>query len=284
MDLWDLTKLMFRRWYVTAPLVLATLGALIWIAQTTEPDYVATGHVAVIPPEVHRVATAGEAVRSSPWNEEALAHASQIRLEGKRLLEETAETGLQGGWTVTVSGRLPVITLEVVASSPEQAIATLHHLQDVIAEEVRHRQEEYAVPADEQIRTVRYDTGESIETSLGGLRRALVAATGAGAILTVAVVMVFDALARRRQRRHPGGEAAGIPLGTLPAPARPRSPSAGSRSPWSPPPNGSDQPTRRVGGDQQAGEDPSVTRHAEAGDSRGGSDTRREKSTKARPR
>lgn len=226
MDLWDLTKLMVRRWYISVLVMVATFGALIWIIQTTGPDYVATGHVAVLPSEVHRVAAAGETVRSSPWNEEALAHASQIRLQGKQLRETMAEAGYQGDWVVSVSGRLPVITIKVVASSPEQALDTLHHLQDVVADEVRHRQDQYAVPEEERSQAVRYDTGESIETSTGSLRRALVAAAGAGAILTVAVTVIFDALARRRGR----GGSTRTTLGPLPMPTASSSPETPSAS------------------------------------------------------
>jgi hypothetical protein len=202
MDLWDLTRVMVRRWYLTAPLVLATIVATFWITTATGPDYEASGHVAVIPPEVQRVAEAGEMLRVSPWNEEALAHAAQIRLEAKHLQENLAEQGFHGEWSVQVSGRLPVVSIAVVAPTAEQAVDTLHRLQAVVDDEVRIRQEEYAVPVEEQIRTVRYDTGESVDTSASGLRRALVAALGAGAILTIAVVTAFDAVARVRQRRR----------------------------------------------------------------------------------
>lgn len=202
MDLWDLTRVMFRRWYLTAPMVLATIVATFWITTATGPDYEASGHVAVIPPEVQRVAEAGEMLRVSPWNEEALAHAAQIRLEAKVLQDDLQEQGYHGEWSVQVSGRIPVVSIAVVAPTAEQAVDTLHRLQAVVDDEVRIRQEEYAVPVEEQIRTVRYDTGESVDTSASGLRRALVAALGAGAILTIAVVTAFDAVARVRQRRR----------------------------------------------------------------------------------
>ena len=124
MDLWDLTKVMFRRWYLTAPMVLATIVATFWITTTTGPDYEASGHVAVIPPEVQRVAEAGEMLRVSPWNEEALAHAAQIRLEAKRLQEDLQEQGYHGEWSVEVSGRLPVVSIAVVAPTAEQAVVS----------------------------------------------------------------------------------------------------------------------------------------------------------------
>jgi hypothetical protein len=202
MDLWELTRVLFRRWYISVPMVAISLAAAAWVTASTGPEYEATGHVAVLPPEVQRIAQAGDVVRASPWNEEALAHAAQIRLEAKRLETDLVEHGFHGEWTVSVTGRLPVISVAVVAPSDEQAVATLHRLQAVVEEEVRVRQQGYDVPTEEQYRTVRYDSGESVDTSASSARRALVAAVGAGAVLTVAVVIGFDALARLRQRRR----------------------------------------------------------------------------------
>lgn len=217
MDLWDLTKVMVRRWYVTAPMALATVAAAAWITATAGADYEATGHVAVIPAEVQRVATAGEPVRVSPWNEEALAEAARFHLEAKSLRDEVAEAGYTGEWTVQITGRLPVITLEVVAPTAEQAVETLHRLQEVIDEEVTSLQEELAVSEPERIRTVRYDTGESVDVTMAGVRRALVAVLGAGAVLTMVVVIAFDAIARgRRYRRdEAAGQLSRVPSGAL---------------------------------------------------------------------
>lgn len=211
MDLWDVTKLMWRRWYVTAPLLLVTVAAAGWVFASVGPQYQATGHVAVVPPEVHRLGEAGQASRVNPWDEEALAHSARIRLEAKRLEDEMKAAGFEGEWGVDVTGRVPVITMEVVAPTADQAVALMHELQQVVEQEVRIRQADYNLPAEEQVTTVRLDDGESIETTSSRLLRVLVAVVGALLVLTVAVVLVFDAIARWRSGRAAAAVRGGDP-------------------------------------------------------------------------
>jgi hypothetical protein len=207
MDFWDLVKVMWRRWYVTAPMLLLTALAAGYIANTVGPQYQATGHVTVVPPLVQRQAPAGEVSRVNPWNEEALADAARIRLEGKSLHDELFAAGHSGEWAVEITGRLPVITIEVVAGTPDQALTTMHMLQGVVEEEVHARQAELNLQEGEEYTTVRYDQGESIETTNSRLRRALVAVLGAGLILTTGVVIAYDAIARWRRSRSPAAKA-----------------------------------------------------------------------------
>jgi hypothetical protein len=207
MDFWDLVKVMWRRWYVTAPMLLLTAAAAGYIANTVGPQYQATGHVTVVPPAVQRQAEPGVVSRVNPWNEEALADAARIRLEGKPLEDELAAAGHGGEWAVQITGRLPVITIEVVAATPEEALSTMHLLQAVVEEEVAGRQSDLRLDVDEEFTTVRYDQGESIETTSSRLRRALIAVLGAGVILTTGVVIAFDAVARWRRSRSPSAKA-----------------------------------------------------------------------------
>lgn len=212
MDLWDLTKLMWRRWYVTVPMLLLTALAVSLVVVNVGPEYQATGHVAVVPSPLQRQAAAGEVTLINPWNEEALAHAASIRLESAQLADELAARGYKGEWSVEVTGRLPVITIEVVAPTAEEAVAILRQLQAVVEEEVQLRQDDLNLPDDELITTVRYDEGESIETTASRLRRIVVAVAGAGFVLTMGVVVAFDALVRWRLARSRRGE-------PVPAPA-----------------------------------------------------------------
>jgi hypothetical protein len=201
MDFWDLVKVMWRRWYVTAPMLLLTAAAAGWISISVGPEYQAKGYVTVVPPAIQRQAEAGQVSRINPWNEEALADAARIRLEGKQLHDELYLEGHRAEWAVEITGRLPVIGIEVVAGTPGQAVETMHTLQGVVEEEVQARQAELSLPDGEQFSTVRYDQGESVDTTASRLRRALVAVLGAGLILATGTVVAFDAAARWRQNR-----------------------------------------------------------------------------------
>jgi hypothetical protein len=207
MDFWDLVRLTWRRWYVTVPMLLLTFAGAGWIIGTVGPEYQATGYVTVVPPTVLRSPEAGEMSQVNPWNEEALADAARIRLEGRSLRDELAAAGFAGEWSVEITGRLPVISVQVVAPTSERALTTMHELQGVVEAEVQAQQAGYDVPEGEQFTTVRYDRGESVETTASRLRRTLVAVVAAGLILTVAVVASYDALARWRLSRRGGGAA-----------------------------------------------------------------------------
>lgn len=234
MDLWDLTRVLFRRWYLTLPLIVATVAAAVWIVQVRGPDYEATGHVAVLPPTVQRFAAPGETtVRVSPWTQQALAQAARIRLEGGRLHDTLAREGYAGEWTVEVTGEVPVLSLVVIAPSAQSALATLHRLQDEIDREVRSLQESYGVPPEERIQSVRYEAGESVSTSASSLRRAVVAAVAAGLVLTVAVVVSLDGLFRRRRRRREYATAAVTAV--APAPSAVAGAADGGRAAVDPP-------------------------------------------------
>lgn len=131
MDFWDVAKLIWRHWYVSAPMLLITAAAATWVGYNVGPDYQATGHVAVLPPVVHREGT-GQLVRVNPWSEESLADAAAIRLQGKPLKDEFLAAGAKAEWTVEVTGRLPVIRLEVVTDTPEHAREAIRKLLDVV--------------------------------------------------------------------------------------------------------------------------------------------------------
>src|SRR5689334_12093363 len=50
MDFWDLTKLIFRRWPISLPILLVSITASLFSAKTVKPDYVMTSYVQPTPP------------------------------------------------------------------------------------------------------------------------------------------------------------------------------------------------------------------------------------------
>lgn len=201
MDFWDMAKLTWRRWYVTLPLLLLTAAAVAMTFQSVDPDYRSTDYIAVLPPVVER-SSDEEVTRVNPWSEESLADAAAIRLMGKQVADDFEAAGYDAEWTVEVTGRLPVIRVEVVAPTAEQATAAMEDLLSAVEEEVQGRQASYDIPEGEQITTVRYDEGEILETVTSKLKRALVVVAAIGLILTMAAVVSVDAFARRREAKR----------------------------------------------------------------------------------
>src|SRR6185312_15910213 len=65
-DFWDLTKLLFRRWYVATPLLVVTVLIGGWTYSTVEPDYKAVSYVQLVPPPAP---TTKDAQIRNPWVE-----------------------------------------------------------------------------------------------------------------------------------------------------------------------------------------------------------------------
>lgn len=95
MDFADVAKLLWRRWYLTAPLLLLTVVAMVWMALVVKPDYKASGNVTLIPPTEATQAAIGTTQEVNPWEPSALAEATLIRLQSKALADSLAEQGYQ---------------------------------------------------------------------------------------------------------------------------------------------------------------------------------------------
>jgi hypothetical protein len=205
MDLWDVTKLLARRWLISLPMLLVTLGCALWIGITTDPDYKDTSHVTLLPPSVRRDPAAGTTQNINPWTTESLIAAVVTRLNSKAQHDALQAEGLSGIWETEPDLHFQdLIAIEVTAHSEEQARATTTRLQQIATEEVTRQQERYKLKPGEEISTIPFDSGENIEPSRSKVIRALVVVMGAGGVLTVAVVLAVDAILRRRAQRRTG--------------------------------------------------------------------------------
>ncbi|MDR7281115.1 hypothetical protein [Catenuloplanes atrovinosus] len=209
MDFADVAKLLWRRWYLTAPLLLLTVIAMVWMALVVKPDYKAIGNVTLIPPTVATQAEIGKTQEVNPWEPSALAEATLIRLQSKALADSLAAQGYQGEWTVTtLDTDAPIISIEVVSPTEQQARVALGALIKVVQEEVSTKQEGYKLQEGEKITTLPLENSDSVERVTTKLKRALVVVFGVGLILTIGVAVSVDAVLRRRARHQVEGGAA----------------------------------------------------------------------------
>ncbi|MFC7275722.1 hypothetical protein ACFQS1_17170 [Paractinoplanes rhizophilus] len=204
MDFWDLTKLVFRRWYIAVPLLLATAFAAVYTMNTVQPDYKATAYVQLIPPPEASIAKDIKTLRN-PWLDlglGALNTAATYATVDKRFLNQLKTGGMSDNVVITNGYPAPIATIEVIGSS--QAIATgtadavVKHFNDV----VKSLQDDYAVQTPGRILTRRLDTGTNLEETGGKVKRALVAVLGAGVLVTAGLTIALDALMSGRFRRR----------------------------------------------------------------------------------
>jgi capsular polysaccharide biosynthesis protein len=220
-----MTKLLFRRWYFSLPLLLVTLACVAVAAVTVKPDYSSIGHIQFIPPVGTTAKDGTKNPIDNPWYDlgyEALANATVIDVTKKSVLEKMAEEGLSDNITVTTD-QVPLFAIEVVGVSPEQATATVQYVQKGIADAVQQRQDTLRVPETDTITTLQLDDGTEVEEKSSKIMRVMVVAFGLGLLLTAGVTIGIDALLRWRagRRREDEDEApAGSAVGSVPPSGR----------------------------------------------------------------
>ncbi|MFC7480056.1 hypothetical protein ACFQX7_08480 [Luedemannella flava] len=121
MDFWDLAKLLARRWSITAPLLVITGLATVFILQDVKPDYIATTSVQLIPPNPapSNILPSQEKNYQNPYVDlglDALMRAASLSLQGKATEDGLKAAGLSKTYTVTNSDFAP--------SSPSRWSAT----------------------------------------------------------------------------------------------------------------------------------------------------------------
>ncbi len=206
-DFWDMTKVLFRRWYFALP-VMVLLGIIGFAAtRSVAPDYTAVGHVTLIPPAGSTDSEGNAVPIRNPWYDlgyEALSNAAMLDVTSKAAIEQLVDEGLSDSIAIEIQ-MYTVFDIEVVASSPEQATATVRRVMQMIEDAVAARQQAMGVTPTDVVGTLALDDGSNVETKTSKITRVAVVAMGVVVLLTVGSTLGFDAFLRRRAaRRRPG--------------------------------------------------------------------------------
>ncbi len=206
MDIWDLTKLVFRRWYVFLPLLVATVALVLTAGVSVKPDYSASGHVQLIP-ATESASAAREAGRvPNPWGDlgfAALGTAVNLKVsQDEKLMKELVAAGLTDSFSITMAWNVSYFSIEAVGKTPEQASGTVQRIMKTVSDEVAAQQAQFDVAPNDMITTLALDRGDKVEAVTSTRTRVLVVVAGVGLMVSVAGSIVVDALLRRRQRRR----------------------------------------------------------------------------------
>ncbi|GAA3748313.1 hypothetical protein GCM10022225_35380 [Plantactinospora mayteni] len=203
MDLLDLLKLMFRRWYVSAPIVVVTLGAALAFGLAIQPEYKTEVAILLVPPTTSAAAPASNATPrpGNPWlriGENAMAQAVQISTSAHDARTKIAAAGGDPDYEVGLVTRSSILTVAVTAATEESARKTVEAVTTLIHDEVAGQQAQYKPNPGEQITTEVLDPGLNIVQSRSNVLRAQVVIAAIGILLAAVGAVVYDAVARRR--------------------------------------------------------------------------------------
>lgn len=225
MDLWDLTKLLFRRWYAFLPMLIASSVAVFFLTQEVKPDYRAVGHLQLMPP-VTRGAE-DEARLTNPWVDlgiAALGKAAILRVQDPTVLDRMGAAGLSDDYTVTMDDRATYVSIEAVARSPAQASATVRELMRLLDDEVRSQQERVTAATGDRITTLPLNAGDNATVVKSKKNRVFVVAAGVALLISVALTVGLDVLLRRRHRARKDRDPAVVAEDAAAAPTSPAAP------------------------------------------------------------
>jgi hypothetical protein len=230
MDFWDLTKVIFRRWYVGLPLLALTATVCLLTWNRSAPDYTATSYVQLMPPTVSAQSAASSNEIINPWltgglGLESLNSAATLVTLDATFLKSLKDRGYSENVSITEGYPNPVATIVVVSSSKEETQATTQLVVDRYVAAVDKLQTDRGVQDKNTVKTLRLDNGSNIEATTGKIKRAVIAEAAVGLMSMIGVAMAVDTAIRRRQRRREGDPETITGIHERPTPeSAPRSP------------------------------------------------------------
>lgn len=218
MDFWDLTRLMYRRWYFSVPMLLLAIFATFLAGASVKPDYQATSHFQILP-----AVASGDvpgAVRN-PWNDmpmSAIGDATIVAVSDQKVLKDLVARGFSDKVTITLDNRSPIITVVALSRSRQQAAGTAREVGRLIDQKLASLQRAQGVPPNRSMTLQALDLGNNIDVVTSRVKRTLAALIAASLLVTAGVTIGLDALvsywSRRRARRRSGqnvGDGPGVP-------------------------------------------------------------------------
>jgi hypothetical protein len=199
MDLFDLLKLAFRRWYVSAPVLVLTLAAAVALGGSIKPEYKTSAAVLLVPPAAP--APAPHTQPTNPWlrvGEAAMAQAVQIAVSSHDSRTKIQTAGGDPAYEVRLVTRSSILTVDVRGTSSASALATVTGVTQLIRDTVAGQQAPYKPRPAELISTQVLDSGLNVTQSRSNILRVQIVVGAIGLLLAGAAAVGYDAIDRRR--------------------------------------------------------------------------------------
>jgi hypothetical protein len=202
--------LIFRRWKIALPLLLLAIGGTVFVAFTAKPDYAMTSYVQLIPAKIGATDNPNVTLRN-PWNQlglNTLGQAAIYATQDQGFLEQLKKTNHTDNFTLTMTYPNPIVTVEVVGTTPSDARDTTELVVNRLRAAAESLQRNAGVGDADIIATQRLDAGANLLPSRSKQKRAILAVAAAGLIITAGGTVGIDAILRRRARKRLEGEGA----------------------------------------------------------------------------
>ena len=213
MDLWGLTIAVFRRWYVTLPLLAITVTTALWVGQRVQAEYEVVGSVLLVaPPQT----------TPNPFADDHASEILGIGVGSSSTREEMLSQGFSDMYELDFERGSPIMSMRVISSSEALTVATAQEIVARLDDALREGQTGRQVPSAARVTMDIVDAPDAAEPVISGRLRLTAVVAVAGGILSLACALLADVFLLRRRERAPRVIAG-------PAGAPPTSPNVGKQ-------------------------------------------------------
>jgi hypothetical protein len=208
MEITAVTAALLRRWYVVLLGVLVTVGLVYGVHEKVRPTYDATASVLLLPPT-----KSGDEATNPLFALGGLDQPSSLvvaYLTGEAATKPWAEQFPTSTRDIVVDplSRGPIIMITVHDPSPTTVMNALHSAIDQVPAALTLLQDKVEAPAKDRVTSSPLTVDLAPATDSSKSTRAMIAALGLGAMLTLATAVSVDSLAARRRDRRAARAAA----------------------------------------------------------------------------
>ncbi len=214
MDLWDLLRVVARRWYVSFPLLIIAAVVALQMSTRVDAEYSAqTSLILVGPTSTGSEAGGADSAFVNPYlsfssSLATTAQLLQLSMSSGAPRRSVAELGLASNYDITLLSRSPILNVSVETGDPVVAVETLDEVARLIEAELDERQDAIDAPADKRITVLRISEGDVPVAQLGSQNRVRLIFAGVGIAAAVAAAFLFEGAATVLNRRRAASSAA----------------------------------------------------------------------------
>jgi hypothetical protein len=217
-DLWDVGRIVARRWYIAGPLLVLSLGLAVVMSGRVNPTYsteaslllVALGDAPVLA-DPTATTVFGETLPPNnpylnfPSSLATVAQATGLSVQSDDERRNAADLGLEPGYEVGVEARSPLLYVRVSSGDSDVAVATMDHVVGLIESDLAQRQDAADAPDDARIEVEVLARSDQAAADQGGRSRVRLTVAGLGILVAIGAAVLFDAAVTRRWRAGDDG-------------------------------------------------------------------------------
>jgi capsular polysaccharide biosynthesis protein len=206
-DLYSITRSLWRHKFVTLPLLLLTCAACFGIVAVKAPTYTTSSTYILAPPKTAATSTQGA---GNPFlNYGGLSIVAQeltTMISTQEAQAALSSQGATGSYSVAPSplfGNLtPLIQINVLATSPAAALDTANLVGKALVAKMNEMQAAQSVAPPNRIKTLLVTAPSTPTLKVSGKLRDLIAVLALGIMLIFVAVSIMNALDERALRRR----------------------------------------------------------------------------------